>query len=206
MGNVHNRKTIINVKDMFFSYGDEKEVFRLADYDMYGSERVWFYGPNGIGKSTLVKLLVGDLLPNKGKAEIGQNLIWEYFSQDQSHFPLDKTIEEYVLSNLSMLLGELYGFLESFLFTKNMLNMKLADLSPGQRARLNFAIFSRRKSQLLILDEPTNYLDIQTKDIIEKSLQEYEGAIFLISHDRYFAKSVSPDKKITIVDKQIVGV
>lgn len=206
-GAVHNRKRIINVESLDFSYpGTNTKIFNNTDFAMFGSERIWFYGANGSGKSTFVKLLVGELEAKSGKVELGNNLTWEYFSQNQSHLPLDQTIQEFIYANTSMGLGELYGFLESFLFTRNMLNIRLKALSPGQRARLNFAVFSRKESQLLILDEPTNHLDIQTKEIIQSSLQEYDGAIFLISHDRYFAERVATDRKVTIRGNKIVEV
>ena len=84
-----------------------------------------------------------------------------------------------------------------------MLNTPINLLSPGQRARLSFAVFTTRNRDLLILDEPTNHLDIKTKEVIEDAIRQYQGAVFLVSHDRYFAKSIQPTRFLTIKERKL---
>ncbi|MBP9758990.1 ABC-F family ATP-binding cassette domain-containing protein, partial [Candidatus Dojkabacteria bacterium] len=96
-----------------------------------------------------------------------------------------------------------YALLQKFLFNKDIQKYKIKELSPGQRARLSFAIFAQHNYEFLILDEPTNHLDIKTKEIIENALREYQGAILLVSHDRYFVNSVGMDRVITLEEGKI---
>lgn len=204
-GSVNRSKQILKVKDLSFKYGSN-EIFKDANYLMYGNEIVWFLGSNGIGKTTLVKLIINQLKPISGEIKIGDNLNWAYFSQDQSHINLNLTLEEAFLNGTGLTYSQSFGVMEKFLFTKDMRNMKVSKLSPGQRARLSFAIFSMKKYDFMILDEPTNHIDIQSKEIIEESLREYKGAILLVSHDRYFVQSVKASRGITIKDKKIVEI
>ena len=201
-GSVHRTKKIAEVKDLSFSYGDEV-ILEDANFDMHGSEKVWLFGANGIGKSTLIKLLIGELSPDSGSADIGVNLKWEYFSQDQSHLDPDASLHDYFLDNTSIPIGPSYGVLEQFLFEKDVLSQRIGSLSPGQRARLSFAIFAQKELDFLILDEPTNHLDIRSKEIIEEAFRNYKGAMLLISHDRYFVENLGVDRTITIADHQI---
>ncbi len=202
-GETHKNKLILKVKNLDFGYGDKAELLMDANFDMFGKEKIWFYGSNGIGKSTLIKLIAGELKASSGQIKIGENVRWTYFSQDQSHLPMEETVEEYFLKNTSTSYSASFSKLEKFLFTKDMRNIKIGKLSPGERARLSFAIFSQKEYEFLILDEPTNHLDIKSKEIIEDALREYQGAILLISHDRYFVESVGMDRCITIEDRKI---
>lgn len=203
-GQNHKTKLIIKVKDLDFGYGKGSHLFEKANFEMYGKEKIWFYGANGIGKSTLVKLIVGELQPTSGTVKIGDNLKYTYFAQDQKHVNYDQTVEEFFLKNTDVSYSGSFGILEKFLFTKDMRNKKIAKLSPGQRARLTFAVFAQKEYDFMILDEPTNHLDIKSKEVIETALREYQGAFLLISHDRYFVESIGVDRAITIENNKIV--
>jgi ATP-binding cassette subfamily F protein 3 len=93
--------------------------------------------------------------------------------------------------------------LQRFLFDHNLRDKRVKDLSPGQKARLTFAVFAQKEFECLILDEPTNHLDIETKQAIEHALNEYKGTIILVSHDRYFARELNPDRILTIVEGKL---
>lgn len=205
-GQVHGTKQILKVSDLEFSYAKDSPVLQHANFQMYGKERVWFFGANGIGKSTLIKLVVGDLRPDNGSVKIGDNLRWSYFSQDQSHLQGDDSVQEYFLKSTGVSFSQSFGVLAKFLFPKELLDMHISRLSPGQRARLSFAVFAQQELDFLILDEPTNHLDIRSKEVIEEAFRNYKGAILLISHDRYFVESIGTDRTITIQDRQIVEV
>ena len=202
-GFVHNNKFVLKIRDLNFSYG-EKEIFKNANFDMFGKERVWFYGANGIGKTTFVKLILGLLKAESGELRIGNGLKYTYFSQDQSHLDMEDTVENYFITNTGVSFDSSFALLEKFLFSKDIRKTKIGKLSPGQRARLSFAVFSMKEYDFMILDEPTNHLDIRSKEVIENALRDFQGAILLISHDRYFVNSVGYSKRITIKDKQLI--
>jgi ATP-binding cassette subfamily F protein 3 len=203
-GYVHNNKSVLKIKDLSFSYNENKPLLSNANFNMYGKERVWFYGANGIGKTTVVKLILNQLEPDSGTAEIGTGLRVVYFSQDQSHLDMEETVEDYFLKSTGVSYSSSFAVLERFLFTKELRKYKIKKLSPGQRARLSFAAFSMNEYDFMILDEPTNHLDIRSKEVIEDALREFEGAILLISHDRYFVDSVGYDEKVTIRNGSLV--
>jgi ATP-binding cassette subfamily F protein 3 len=202
-GAVHSKKTMIKIENLDFGYAD-KTVIKNSNLSLYGQDKAWFYGPNGVGKSTLIKLITGNLSPDKGSVKIGVNVNWAYFSQDQSHLPTDMTVRDYIMRYGKVDFHRSFGVLEKFLFPKELQNSTLGTLSPGQRARLSFAVFTMQENELLILDEPTNHLDIETKETIEESLYNYNGTILLISHDRYFVDQIGINRRFTIVDKQVV--
>src|SRR5260221_700723 len=162
-GFVHNNKFVLKIKNLKFSYGN-RQIFKEANFEMYGKERVWFYGANGIGKTTFVKLILGKLQPENGEIKIGNALRYTYFSQDQSHLDMEDTVENYFLNQTGISYASSFGVLERFLFPKELRQSTIKRLSPGQRARLTFAVFSMKEYDFMILDEPTNHLDIRSKE------------------------------------------
>ncbi len=203
-GSVHKAKTVLKVKNLSFGYDAQNLLLENASLEIYGKEKVWFYGLNGIGKSTFIKLIVNELKPLSGEIKIGNDLKYIYFSQDQSHLPLNETLENYFLDNTDVSVNQSFGILERFLFTKDMRKTLIKRLSPGQRARLSFAVFSQKTYDFMILDEPTNHLDIRSKEVIEEALRNYQGTVLLISHDRYFVESLGINRAITLENRKIV--
>jgi len=203
-GKSHRGKTVLKITDLEFGYPNAKKIFDGANLQIYGNDKIWFQAQNGRGKSTLVKLITGELIPNSGDIEFGENIDWTYFSQDQSQLKYEYTVEKYFLENTEVTLQQSYGILAKFLFTNLERNTLIKDLSPGQRARLIFAVFAQGKYELLILDEPTNHLDIKSKEVIESALREYKGALLLISHDRYFVDGLGVSKILQIENKKLV--
>lgn len=197
-GNVHKKKKVIEAVNLSFGYKEDEPIISDSSFSMYGSEKVWFYGPNGIGKTTFIKLLTGDLKPKGGEILWGENINWTFFSQDQGHLDMNSTVEEHFIKNTGLSYFKSFGTLERFLFPRELRNYRLKTLSPGQRARLSFATFAQHEYNFLILDEPTNHLDIWSKEVIEDALREFKGAIIVISHDRYFIESMGIDRVITL--------
>lgn len=202
-GKVYDTKQILRVKNLSFGYTDDL-LLDNTSFELYGAEKLWLYGANGIGKTTFLKLLIDQLPPKEGQIGWGENINWVYFSQEQSHLPLDRELAEYFMEQTGIDFNRSFGVLEKFLFPKSMRHQKIGDLSPGQRARLSFAIFAQQEYDCLVLDEPTNHLDLMTKDVILEALQDFKGAIILVSHDRAFARDLCDGRKVTIRDKQIV--
>lgn len=204
-GTTHSSKQIIKIRDLNFSYGSNP-ILNNANFDMYGKEKIWLVGANGTGKTTLVKLILGKLKPDFGEVKIGENLKWAYFSQDQSHLNMESTVEDFFLANTGISYNQSFGVMAKFLFDKEQRLVKIKNLSPGQRARLSFAVFSLKEYDFMILDEPTNHIDIKSKEVIEESLKNYKGSIFVVSHDRYFVKNIGVTRAITLKDGSIVEV
>ncbi len=190
-------KLIVRFENVAKSYG-AKDVFKNLDFEIRGKEKVWLFGPNGAGKTTLVKLIMGEEQQDAGDITIGDNLKIGYFAQRQTHLDFEETVYEHFIQVTKCTPGEAFGLLKRFLFEKDALKKKIKNLSPGERARFAFAIFAQKNYDLLILDEPTNHLDIETKEVIEKSLNEFAGTLLLVSHDRYFVESVGIDKILNL--------
>lgn len=205
-GEVPLSKQILKIENLGFKYDNGKEILKDADFKMFGKEKVWFFGANGIGKSTLIKLIVGEYSPDKGEVKMGDNLKWGYFSQSQSHLNPNDQLQEYFMRATNISFSQSFGILSKFLFPKELLQLKIGSLSPGQRARLSFAVFAQQKLDFLILDEPTNHLDIRSKEVIEEAFRNYQGAMLLISHDRYFVENIGVDRTVTIEAGHILEV
>ncbi len=160
-------------------------------------DRVGIVGPNGSGKSTLLRLLTGELSPVSGTVRHGTNLQPLYLDQMRSELDPDKTVAENVTSYDTVQLNgrkkHIIAYLEEFLFSADRVKSPVAHLSGGERNRLLLAKLFSRPSNMLILDEPTNDLDVETLELLEELLQEYDGTILLVSHDRTFLDNVVSD-------------
>jgi len=183
---VHSSKLMLRLTDLTKYYGKTK-VFEDLNLEIRGGEKVWLFGPNGAGKSTLVKIVMGLETPTAGEVKVGENIKIGYFSQIQERIKSRKNIKDEFIDRTSCFYGAVGNYLSKFLFSEKDITEKLvSQLSPGERARFEFAIFSFKDYDLLILDEPDNHLDIETKEVLEQSLRDYKGTILLVSHDRYF--------------------
>lgn len=167
---------IIDCKDVSFHYGPDCYLDHFS-YNFARGEKVGIVGRNGVGKSTFIDLLTGNLSGYTGSIERGESLHIGYYRQSGMSFNEDQTVLETVNDT---------ALLNRFLFTHDMLNNKLSTLSGGERRRLYLLTVLMRQPNLLILDEPTNDLDIVTLNVLEEYLKEYQGSLIIVSHDRHF--------------------
>jgi ATP-binding cassette subfamily F protein 3 len=199
---VHSSKLMLRLDGVSKSYGDN-HVFKDLNLEVRGGEKVWLFGPNGAGKSTLVKIINGVEKVDSGSVRIGDNIRLGYFSQIQPNIKNDNTVLEEFTARTGCFYGKAYGYLEKFLFKKEDLKKRITMLSPGERARFEFSIFSFYNYDMLILDEPDNHLDIETKEVLEQSLDQYKGTMLLVSHDRYFVGNSGVSKVLNLKEGEL---
>ena len=198
-GEAASAKLIVRAKDIVKSFPN-KQLLRGVSFELRGREHVLLAGDNGSGKTTLLKILTGELQPDSGEFKLGENVRFGYFAQEHEILNPDKTVMDEFLST-----GRLINWsrnprsvLGAFLFGGQNAFKKISSLSLGERVRLIFAKLTNQENELIILDEPTNHLDIQSREVIEDALLGYKGAIFVVSHDRYFLDKISINRTLTI--------
>ena len=157
-------------------------------------DKVGIIGPNGCGKSTLIKILTGELEPNNGSIKIGTNLDIAYLDQHRSEIRDDLSVQDNVSGNTEITINgqtkHIMGYLQDFLFSPARARAPAAKLSGGERNRLMLAKLFTKPFNFLILDEPTNDLDYETLELLEQLLMDYSGTLLLVSHDRTFLNNV----------------
>ena len=159
-------------------------------------DRIGIVGPNGVGKTTLLKILLGELTPDKGSVKIGQTLNVTYLDQTRDTLKPDETLWEALTpagGDSIMVQGQpkhVAGYAKDFLFSPEQLRQPVSALSGGERNRLTMAIALAQPADVLVLDEPTNDLDMQTLDLLEEMLSDYDGTLILVSHDRAFLDAI----------------
>ncbi len=182
----------------------ERAILRPFDLRVMRGDRVAFVGPNGAGKTTLLKLLIGEMEPDQGTVTLGTGLEMAVFDQNRAKLDPDMTLWDSLASDPAMGVSgkadqilvrgqpkHVVGYLKEFLFDERQARAPVRSLSGGERARLLLAKIMARESNLLILDEPTNDLDIETLDLLQDLLGEYDGTVLLVSHDRDFLDRVA---------------
>jgi len=186
-------REVVKIKDLVHMY-DDKILFLGADLLIERGDRIAFLGPNGSGKSTLLHMLMGMEQPTEGTVELGKhNVIPGYFEQNQAEaLELDKTVMETIHDEVPDWKNEeVRTLLGQFLFTGETVFKQVQALSGGEKARLALAKMLLRPANLLMLDEPTNHLDIPAKEMLEEAIQNYDGTVIIVSHDRYFISQVA---------------
>ncbi|HCS38347.1 MAG TPA: ABC transporter ATP-binding protein [Anaerolineaceae bacterium] len=187
-------RLVIEAENLNYAY-DDKPIIKDFSTIIQRGDKVGIIGPNGSGKTTLMRLLMGELTPNHGVVELGTNLEVAYFDQLRSQLDESKSVLDNVGQGRDTIMingrsRNLMGYLEDFLFTKERVQAPITALSGGERNRLLLARLFAKSTNLLIMDEPTNDLDIDTLEILEDLLLDYSGTLLLVSHDREFLNNL----------------
>jgi ABC transport system ATP-binding/permease protein len=185
---------VAKISNLGFGYGDKCLVKDFSTQIMRG-DKIGIIGPNGSGKSTLIKLLLGKLTPTKGKVRLGTNLEIAYFDQLRETLDEEATVIDNVTpgSDTVTINGKprhIIGYLQDFLFTPDRARTPVKVLSGGERNRLLLARLFTKPSNVLVMDEPTNDLDVETLELLEELLSDYSGTLLMVSHDRAFLNNV----------------
>jgi len=190
-------KELIKISSLYFAYADS-QIFSNFDFSMYGATRVRLTGKNGAGKSTLLKIICGKLYPQSGDIKTFGRIV--YLDQDLSLLDCDKTVVENIMSISGVLKHDAHAIAANFGFRGDASKKKAGQLSGGEllKATLATILGAPHQPDLLILDEPTNNLDIKSISILEEALNQYRGAILLVSHDTIFAKNINIDRIVCL--------
>lgn len=178
-------KDVIQLKNVSKSFGDQL-LFQQVQMQISYKERTAIIGENGSGKSTLLKLILQQLEPDIGEVKIGSNVKIGYLSQHVLTEMEGETVMEAFRNEVHVTEGEARHILAQFLFYGHSVFQKVSNLSGGERMRLRLAQLMYQEINLLILDEPTNHLDIESREVLEEALEDFDGTILAVSHDRYF--------------------
>lgn len=190
-------KELIQISGLCFGYGD-KLIFNKFDFSMYGGERIRIIGKNGSGKSTLLKIICGDLQPQFGTIKTFGKIA--YINQDLSVLDKNKTVVENIMEISGCLKHDAHVIAANFGFRGDSSKQQVATLSGGEllKATLAAILGGENQPDLLILDEPTNNLEIKSIAVLEDALNQYNGAILLVSHDEMFVRNIKIDKEIKL--------
>ena len=188
-------KLVAELTEVDKGYGGKVLVQNFSTIIARG-DKVALMGNNGVGKTTLLKMLLGELEPDSGKVKLGSNLQIAYFDQMRDQLDLDASLEDFISPGSEWIeIGNqrkhVKSYLSDFLFSPARANSPVRSLSGGERNRLLMARLFARPANVLVLDEPTNDLDIDTLELLEELLADYKGTVFLVSHDRRFVDSVA---------------
>ena len=196
-------KKVIEAQGLEKAFGG-KPIVTKFDLLVNRGDRVAFVGPNGVGKTTLIKMLMGQEAPDAGEVKLGTNLVPAIFDQSRAQLDPEMTLWESLTGDKEMRVSgaadqvmvrgtpkHVVGYLKEFLFDEAQARAKVKSLSGGEKARLLLAKLMARESNLLVLDEPTNDLDVETLDLLQELLDSYDGTVLLVSHDRDFLDRVA---------------
>ena len=196
-------RKVIEAHDIAKSFGDTL-ILRRFSISIQRGDRVALMGPNGVGKTTLLRLLMGELDPDQGQIKHGTNLVPAVFDQNRTQLDPEMTLWDSLTGDPAMRVSgkadqvlvrgapkHVVGYLKEFLFDEAQARAPVRSLSGGEKARLLLAKIMARESNLLVLDEPTNDLDVETLDLLQELLDEYQGTVILVSHDRDFLDRVA---------------
>lgn len=181
---------VLKVKDLAMSF--DKPLFENINFEVKKKERVALIGPNGIGKTTLFHILLGDYIAQEGKIKLGSKVMIGYYDQEHSSLSHNKTIFQEISDTYPRMNNtEIRNACASFQFKGDDVFKTIDMLSGGERGRVVLMKLLLSQCNFLILDEPTNHLDIESKEVLEDALLSFEGTILFISHDRYFINKLA---------------
>jgi ATP-binding cassette subfamily F protein 3 len=190
-GSPSDESADVAIVDSAFLTLDGKPILRDIDLHIRAGERIALTGPNGGGKSTLIRLLTGDLLPTTGSVRLGPSVVPGRYAQEQETLALDQTVLEQTRTLVPLSETDARSFLHRFLFGGDSVFQPVRSLSYGERARLSLALLVLQGANFLLLDEPLNHLDLPSRERFEEALARFEGALLIVLHDRFAIERIA---------------
>ncbi|MBI5566217.1 MAG: ABC-F family ATP-binding cassette domain-containing protein, partial [Chloroflexi bacterium] len=181
---------VLEIKQLAKSFATDT-IFKQLDMLIRHGERVGLVGPNGAGKSVLLKIVLGEVEPDRGEVIVGPSVTIGYYAQQHETLDRSQTLIDVIRHAKLCSEGEAVAFLRKFLFTYEQTRQRIGDLSGGERSRLQLALLMLSGANCLLLDEPTNNLDIASAEVLENALANFEGTVLCVSHDRYFLDRIA---------------
>ena len=199
---------VIKIEDISFAYAGDKPIIRGFTADVLRGERIGVIGENGTGKTTLLKLLTGQLAPTSGTVTLGTRVEMAFFDQLHAQLDPEATVKEIVAKDrdavtVGGVTKHVFAYLADFLFTPERARTPVKALSGGEKARLLLARLFLKPSNLLVMDEPTNDLDVETLELLEEQLLNYKGTLLVVSHDREFLDNVVTSSYVLAGDGEV---
>jgi ATP-binding cassette subfamily F protein 3 len=199
---IKSGRDVLRVESLEKSFG-EFRLLKDINFNIYRGEKVGLIGANGIGKTTLFKIILGQIPKDNGNINIGHHVVSGYFDQEMKSLNLDKTIiDEIWDENPTFDHYQIRTILSQFMFIGDDIFKEISDLSGGEKGRLSLLKLMLSNANFLLMDEPTNHLDIDSKEVLEEAILDYDGTLFVISHDRYFLNRVT-DKILDLTSEGI---
>ncbi|MFW5885960.1 MAG: ribosomal protection-like ABC-F family protein [Halanaerobium sp.] len=180
---------VLFVEDLKKSFGDLK-LFKNLNFELHRRDKAAIIGDNGTGKSTILRIIMGEITADQGRVKIGSNIYPAYYRQEFEGFNPEDDLITALQRETAVTNSKARDMLASFLFTGEDVFKKVKQLSGGEKSRLRLLQLMSGNYNLLILDEPTNHLDLASREVLEEALQEYQGTVLIVSHDRYFLNKV----------------
>ncbi len=205
---IESGHVVISTQKLVIGYPPTKHqseptvLVRVADLELMRGDRVGLLGPNGAGKTTLIRTIIGKIAPISGQVYPGHNVRIGYYSQTHSGLNPYRTIVDEIRQMSTLSEDAARGFLARFLFTGDDVFKPINTLSGGERSRVALAKLTLQGSNFLVLDEPTNHLDLQSRQFLEEILNEFEGTLLFVSHDRYFVDSLAT--KVWVIEDGVL--
>ena len=191
------------VKNISKSYGEVNVISDLS-FSIKRGERVPLIGQNGVGKSTLIKMISGEIKSDTGRVELHENVKLGYYSQEFETFDREQTLLEFALKVTNTYEQSIRPMLAGFMFSAQKIQQKIETLSGGEKTRYAIALIMLRDFNMLILDEPTTYLDVLSQRLILEAIKQYKGTLLVVSHTEDFIRELKPDKAILLPEEKCV--
>lgn len=192
------------LRKSFKNSGGKRILFDHVNMDIKKGEKICIVGQNGIGKTTLLKLIMQEAMPDSGRIRIGHNVTFGYYDQGQMLLNPQNTVLEEMKETYRLYSDtQMRSLLGRFLFRGDDVFLRVGDLSGGEKARLSLLKLMLGGANTLLLDEPTNHMDIESKEVFEDALTDFPGTALIVSHDRYFLQKI-PDRILELTPSGIV--
>ncbi|MBI5563344.1 MAG: ABC-F family ATP-binding cassette domain-containing protein [Chloroflexi bacterium] len=198
---------VLRARHLVIGYQDDRKPLLECDQlYLYRNQRVAIWGPNGAGKSTFLKTALGQIPPLKGEIELGASVKVGYYAQAHEMLNPDDSMLNAILKVQNMPVSKARGLLGSYLFSGDMIDKRISDLSGGERGRVALAVLALQGANVLLLDEPTNHLDLDSQEVLQDVLADFDGTLLLVTHDRYLVDALAThvwaieDNRIVVYD------